>query len=93
VSTDSKSTWQGRHRFEEASGLPSVLGSYMDFRLADWFCCLSLWTSLPIAIWLHSGWIGLLAHWQAPSRIACLLQSAKLSLQIVRTSRIFEVSL
>lgn len=26
------------------------------------FC---LWFSYPIAVWLTSGWIGLLLHWQA----------------------------
>ena len=29
-----------------------------------------------MAIWLSSGWIGLLIHWQALSGVACLLEKA-----------------
>ena len=50
---------------------PSILGSLMDC-----FYCLSLWISLPLAIWLSSGWIGLLVQWQALSGAACLLETA-----------------
>jgi hypothetical protein len=38
------------------------------------FYCLSLWFSLPLAIWLSSGWIGLILNWQALSGAACLLK-------------------
>jgi hypothetical protein len=34
-------------------------------RLRNCFYCLNLWFSLPLAIWLSSGWIGLLLQWQA----------------------------
>jgi hypothetical protein len=42
-------------------------------RLTGRFYCLSLWFSLPLAIWLSSGWIGLILNWQALSGAACLL--------------------
>jgi hypothetical protein len=32
---------------------------------------LSLWFSLPLSIWLSSGWIGLIFHWQAVTAMAC----------------------
>jgi hypothetical protein len=40
----------------------------------DCFFCLSLWFSLPLSIWLSSGWVGLLLNWQALSGAACLLE-------------------
>jgi hypothetical protein len=40
------------------------------------FCWLSLWLSLPLAIWLSSGWMGLLIHWQASLRIGWVLARA-----------------
>jgi hypothetical protein len=40
-----------------------------------WICALyCLWFSLPLSIWLSSGWIGLLFYWQALSRAACLVE-------------------
>jgi hypothetical protein len=39
--------------------------------------CLSLWFSLPLAIWLSSGWIGLLSHWQAIFVAADIFQKSK----------------
>ena len=33
-----------------------------------------LWFSLPLSIWLNSGWIGLLFYWQVLSGAACLLE-------------------
>jgi hypothetical protein len=41
---------------------------------------LSLWFSLPLAIWLSSGWIGLLAHWQAISAAVCIFQKSEAEL-------------
>jgi hypothetical protein len=35
-------------------------------------CC--LWLSLPLSIWLISGWIGLVLHWQAELSAASLLE-------------------
>jgi hypothetical protein len=32
------------------------------------FC---LWISLPLAVWLSSGWIGLLLHWRADLDAVC----------------------
>lgn len=45
-------------------------------RLMGWFYGLSQQVSLPLAIWLSSGWVGLLAHWQAPAGLAFLLEKA-----------------
>ena len=40
-----------------------------------WICtCYCLWFSLPLSIWLSSGWIGLLLYWQALSGAACLVE-------------------
>jgi hypothetical protein len=40
-----------------------------------WICSLyCLWFSLPLSIWLSSGWIGLLLYWQALSGAACLVE-------------------
>jgi hypothetical protein len=68
-------------RWDRIAGHRVFMGYRTYLRLVDWFCCLSLWASLPMTIWLNSGWIGLLIHWQALSRVACLLQSAMISLQ------------
>jgi hypothetical protein len=39
-----------------------------------WICTFyCLWFSLPLSIWLSSGWFGLLFYWQALSGAACLL--------------------
>jgi hypothetical protein len=45
--------------------------------MVDCFCCLSLWLSFPMVIWLSSGWIGLLAYWQALAGVACLLEKPR----------------
>jgi hypothetical protein len=40
-----------------------------------WICtCYCLWFSLPLSIWLSSGWIGLLFYWQALSGAAFLVE-------------------
>lgn len=40
-----------------------------------WICAFyCLWFSLPLSIWLSSGWIGLLLYWQALAGTACLLE-------------------
>jgi hypothetical protein len=52
-------------------------GSHTPGRLMDSVYCLSLWFSLPLAIWLSSGWIGLLAHWQAISAAVCIFQRSE----------------
>jgi hypothetical protein len=73
--------WRITHLLAEEDGpwdliahLRAALGSSIFGRLMDCFYCLSLWISLPLAIWLSSGWIGLLVHWQALSGVACLLE-------------------
>ncbi|MDR3771858.1 MAG: hypothetical protein P4L26_00845 [Terracidiphilus sp.] len=75
--------WRVTHLLAEEDGpwdlivrLRAGLGSGMFGRLMDCFYCLSLWLSLPLAIWLSSGWIGLLVNWQALSGAACLLEKA-----------------
>jgi hypothetical protein len=52
-------------------------GAHTLGRLMDSVYCLSLWLSLPLAIWLSSGWIGLLAHWQAISAAVCIFQGSE----------------
>jgi len=73
--------WRLTHLVAEEDGpwdlivrLRMKLGNNVSGRLMDCFYCLSLWFSLPLSIWLASGWIGLLLHWQALSGAACLLQ-------------------
>ena len=51
-------------------------GSHAPSRLMESVYCLSLWLSLPLAIWLSSGWMGLLAHWQAISATVCIFQES-----------------
>ena len=75
--------WRLTHLFAEEDGPWEViarvrarLGAGVLGRLMDCFYCLSLWVSLPIAVWLSNGWIGLLVHWQALSGAACLFQRA-----------------
>ena len=43
-------------------------------RLMGWFCCLSLRFSLPLSIWVSTGWFGLFLHWQALPRAVGLLE-------------------
>jgi len=73
----------GRQTAQKPSTAEPFAGSYVRFssearsRLTNCFSCLSLWFSLPLVIWLSSGWIGLIAHWQAPAGVACLLEKAR----------------
>lgn len=40
-----------------------------------WVCTIyCLWFSLPLSIWLSSGWIGLLLYWQVLQGVACLVE-------------------
>lgn len=40
-----------------------------------WICtCYCLWFSLPLSIWLSSGWIGLFLYWQVLSGAACMVE-------------------
>ena len=73
--------WRLTHLVAEEDGpwdllvhFRAKLGNSVFGRLMDCFYCLSLWFSLPLSIWLASGWIGLILHWQALSGAACLLQ-------------------
>ena len=75
------------HRFVQKRIAPGAFGgscirlsSGAGKRLMDCFCCLSLWLYLlPLIIWLSSGWIGLLTHWQALAGVAFLLEKARLN--------------
>jgi hypothetical protein len=50
-------------------------GAKQWFHSARWICMFyCLWFSLPLSIWLSSGWIGLLLYWQALSDAACLVE-------------------
>jgi hypothetical protein len=76
--------WPNIRHFAQKRGAPeTIAGSCARFRcraqrrMVDCFYCLSLWLSFPMVIWLSSGWVGLLAYWQAPAGIACLLEKAK----------------
>ncbi len=41
----------------------------------SWICSFyCLWFSLPLSIWLSSGWIGLFLYWQALAGTACLVE-------------------
>ncbi|HMG87145.1 MAG TPA: hypothetical protein VK574_15535 [Terracidiphilus sp.] len=47
--------------------------------VAGWIICFSdfsLWFSLPLSIWLSTGWVGLIFHWQAIARRACQAEVA-----------------
>lgn len=75
--------WRLTHLFAEEDGpwdlvarVRGALGNGFWGRLMDCFYCLSLWFSLPISIWLASGWMGIFLHWQALSGAACLLEKA-----------------
>jgi len=79
--TDSNAIWRLTHLVAEEDGpwdllvhFRAKLGNNVFGRLMDCFYCLSLWFSLPLSIWLASGWVGLILHWQALSGAACLLQ-------------------
>jgi hypothetical protein len=63
-------------RWSRMAWLSGRFSRHAPGRLMDCFCGLSLWVSLPLAIWLSSGWIGLLLHWHALPGAACLLERA-----------------
>lgn len=78
--------WRLTHLFAEEDGpwnlivrLRSQIGSGFFGSLFDCFYCLSLWFSLPFAIWLGDGWAGSLLQWPALSGAACLLERATAS--------------
>ena len=73
--------WRLTHLLAEEDGpwdaianLRARLGASILGRLMDCFYCLSLWVSLPFAVWLGDGWVGVFLHWLALSGLACLLQ-------------------
>jgi len=45
-------------------------------RMKICFTDFSLWFSLPLSIWLTTGWVGLIFHWQAISKMACRMEKS-----------------
>ena len=43
------------------------------------FSDFNLWFSLPLSIWLSTGWVGLIFHWRAMARMACQTEVASSS--------------
>ena len=68
---------QKRGAPESFAGNCAWLRSRTYCRFMEGFYCLSLWFSLPLVIWLSSGWIGLLAQWQALAGVAFLLERVR----------------
>jgi hypothetical protein len=51
------------------------LGRWMQhFQWMQHFHLICLWFSLPLSIWLSSGWFGLLVHWRAICGVSCLAE-------------------
>jgi hypothetical protein len=44
--------------------LSAQSSSSLPRRLMDCFYSVCYWFSLPLSIWLTTGWIGLILHWQ-----------------------------
>jgi len=90
--------WRLTHLFAEEDGpwdaianLRARLGAGILGRLMDCFYCLSLWVSLPLAVWLGDGWMGIFMHWLALSGAACLFQrmtTPETGLSMIEPSRI-----
>jgi len=75
--------WRVTHLLAEEDGpwdaivqLRVALGSSIFGRLMDCFYCLSLWLSIPLAIWLSRAWVELPVLWLALSGVAGLLERA-----------------
>jgi hypothetical protein len=71
----------GAHRF---ALFAARLESSLPLLLADSFYSVSLRVSLPLAIWLSSGWLGVLVHWKliaSPQRLLEDPQPALASLE------------
>ncbi len=78
--------WRVSHLLAEEDGpwdlilkVRGWLGSSILGRLMDCFYCLSMWVSLPLAVWVSriregGSWIGSLVVWLAVSGGACLLE-------------------
>jgi hypothetical protein len=47
-------------------------------RMMVYFTDFSLWFSLPLSIWLTTGWVGLIFHWQAIPKMACQMENVLL---------------
>jgi hypothetical protein len=77
--------WQVRH-LSAAKHTGSGLFEHLRFKLRSGalarlivrFRGFSLWFSLPLSIWLTTGWVGLIFHWQAISKMACQMDDVTL---------------
>lgn len=52
------------------------LGSSFVAKMMICFTDFSLWFSLPLSIWLTTGLVGLIFHWQAISKTVCQMENA-----------------
>ncbi len=62
--------------FDIVFRLRRALGNSFFGRLIDCFYCLSIWVSLPFAVWLQKHIVEMFVTWLAISGAACLLQKA-----------------
>lgn len=71
--------WRLTHLYAGDGGPRELLvriSSSIAERLMNCIYCLSLWFSHPLAIWLSTGWVGLLLHWQALCGSACRMEKS-----------------
>ena len=74
--------WQVSHLSaakNERSGLFERLRHGRSGLVAEMLICftdVSLWFSLPLTIWLTTGWVGLIFHWRAISKMVCQMENA-----------------
>lgn len=76
-------TWRITHLLAREDGpgdlvlkLRQRLGDSALGRAADCFHCMSLWTAMPFALWLASGWLGWIVGTLALSGAACVIEQA-----------------
>ena len=62
--------------FEVIYRLRKIAGAGFFGSLLDCFYCLSLWTALPLGLWLGQHWTEKILFWWAISGAACLLEQA-----------------
>ena len=76
-------TWRLTHLLSKEDGpfnmiflIRKQLGQGFFGTLLDCFYCLSIWTSLPLALIYGKGWSEVMLLWLALSGFACLLEQA-----------------
>jgi len=83
IAADAQADWQVS-RFIAAEHGPSYphkqprpeLRSSFVAEMMIRFTDFSLWFSLPLSIWLTTGWVGLIFHWRAISELVCQMENA-----------------